>query len=237
MSQGKQNVSLMNIQLGFYFEKIVPQPQDFYQKIQDKIPNTFSELPLINNVPLIPGQSQLDSIPVLQMLSIDKSYELNFARKRIDLFLHTTEKNVSYEDAYSELKSKADSLSEFVSENFQIRWIGLIVNFFYDTDSGASKISKLIDPRLIDINPGPSHNAFIKRTNHIKVLGHTANNVLVVGCAKAKSPTDKEPRKGITIRQDFNTRPSKIDINSKFIFDFLDECSGLIKLNDIIDTL
>jgi len=84
--------TLLNIQYGIFFNKILIRPDLLTREISDNFQEYFDGIPI--NLPI---PADIVDFPIAQLKSNDKKWQLNVSRNRADI-IFTPDENSTYDD-------------------------------------------------------------------------------------------------------------------------------------------
>jgi hypothetical protein len=225
----------LSTQVAFGFKKPVMGPEGLFVDLNKLSQGLFGESPNINPVPFIGNDQRLLEAHVVEAVSTDGQYDLKIARGRIDLFRNAINEEFGYSETHSDLIQKAKLILDSLEGKTSVEWFGFLNNYILEGDI-TDKPDKLFNDSLVNLNKGETNSFFMQHANRFDIHGTLSNSQLSVGAGEAQK-NGSEKMKGLIITQDFNSKPSRKEINNDFVEAYVNEAKELIKINEIVRLL
>lgn len=234
----KKTKIFINAQFAIYFSETLDKPeQTLWPALNVCLKKELDQTPIILPVP---NEPTLVDVPIVQAVSKNSAFKLNITRRRVDFFIYGQGKKATYQDIQKLLIDLEKNLVKEVNNVVQIKWIGLILNFFIEENNPDVIISKLIDSKFKSLHKGKTLEASVDYIEQIEVLAKKVNNHTQLQAGKAKFKLEKSDTSGILISRDFNTKPEENGnnyVNEEFTKEFIQFVEKNLNLDEIISLL
>lgn len=234
----KKNKVFINAQFAAYFNEELEKPEQIlWPALNVSLKNELDQTPIILPVP---NEPSLIDVPIVQAVSKNSAFKLNISRRRVDFFIYGQGKKATYQDIQKLLIDLEKDIVKEVNNVVQIKWIGLILNFFIEEKNPNVVISKLIDSKFKSLHKGKTIEASVDYIEQIEVLTKKVNNHTQLQAGKAKFKSEKNDTPGVLISRDFNTKPEENGsnyVNEEFTKEFIQFVEKNLNLDEIISLL
>lgn len=234
----KKTKVFINTQFAIYYNKELEKPeQELWPALSATLKNQLDQTPMILPVP---NQPTLIDIPIVQAVSKNNAFKLNISRRRVDFFVYGQGRNATYKGIQKLLYELERNLVKEVNNIVQIKWIGLILNFFIEDSNPDMIISRLIDSKFKSLHKGKTLEASVDYIEQIEVLGKKINNHTQLQAGRAKFKSEKSEEPGVLISRDLNTKPEENGdnyVDEEFTEKFIQFAEQNLNLDEIISLL
>jgi len=199
-----KKTTLLNIQYGIFFNKILIRPDLLTREISDNFQEYFDGVPI--NLPL---PADIVDFPIAQLKSNDNNWQLNVSRNRADI-MFTPNENSTYDDLNVENEKIKEMIIKIANkvrqtpEEAQISRITNINNFILEVDSPENYLRDFFfkDTKQEYKELSIRFNQTITEDN---ILFNNLSHYQILNLKKEDAPE----KNVLLIQKDFNTDVSK----------------------------
>src|SRR3989338_4703302 len=189
---------IVNIQLALFFQENISRPDKVSTSINHEMNNLFDAMPFILPMP----NDAPAEIPIVQMKSeLNKEYNCNIARSRVDFYFNPEKEISDFEDFEKEYDAHA---TKFISAVFKsikpikISRLGFVVQYFVEDNNPTETIKR----KLISKELGSLRDLSIRFNQNNSVGNIKINDITNIQTGKV-TKNNKESN-GILVQRDFN---------------------------------
>lgn len=196
--------TLLNIQYGIFFNKILIRPDLLTREISDNFQEYFDGIPI--NLPI---PADIVDFPIAQLKSNDKKWQLNVSRNRADI-IFTPDENSTYDDLNVEdgkIQEMIIKIADKVRqkpEEAQISRITNISNFIFEINNPENYLRDLFFK-----DKSQEYKELSIRFNQVvtedEILFNNLSHYQILNLKKEDTPE----KNVLLVQKDFNTDVSK----------------------------